>query len=134
MQKEKRTIRLSMDEIELINSYPGKNFTNKMRTLLTVHMLKMDGVEGEDLKEKYEFILKEYLEEYEPAICDEINMRKKELKCYLDTLEDIRGLQQLVDELKEAIALFQEKSKEYLEKKVASCVVVRKKQDVSKKN
>ena len=53
-------------------------------------------------------------------------MRRKELRRYTDTLEEIQRLQQLVDDLKAGIGQFNDKSKEYLENRVAECVIVQK--------
>ena len=60
MKQEKRkcSVRLSEKELNLIDQYPGKNFSEKVRNLLTVHEMKMDKQEGNDLKEKIEILLK----------------------------------------------------------------------------
>ena len=91
-----------------------------------MHHTLMEAVEGNDLIEKYESILRDYLGEYEPKLCSEITMRRIELKRYTDTLDEIQNLQQLVDDLKAGIEQFSEKSKEFIEIKVAECVIVQK--------
>ena len=123
----KVSVRVLEEDYQAITEYPGKNFSEKLRSLLEVHRVLVAAVEGRDLIEKYESILKEYLTEFDPQLYSEISVRRKELKRYTDTLEEIEGLQQLVDELKNGIGQFNDKSKEYLEKRVAECVMVRKK-------
>ena len=55
-EKHKCTLRLSTDEIEQIEAYPGKNFTEKARSLFAAHAVEMDELPGEDLKEQYEIL------------------------------------------------------------------------------
>ena len=81
-EKHKCTLRLSTDEIEQIEAYPGKNFTEKARSLFAAHAVEMDELPGEDLKEKYEILLKGYLSKFEPELWKEIESRREELKRY----------------------------------------------------
>ena len=50
--KIKCSVRLSEDEIRLIEEYPGRNFSEKTRNLLTVHMMNLENMDGDDLKKK----------------------------------------------------------------------------------
>lgn len=125
--KIKCSVRLSEDEIRLIEEYPGRNFSEKTRNLLTVHMMNLENMDGDDLKEKIEILLKGYFSDYNPMIRAEIEERRNELKKYLEMLNELRELQQLVDEFNNSIADLCEKSAAYIEQKMADCVVVRKK-------
>ena len=122
----KVSVRVLEQDYQTIKEYPGKTFSEKLRSLLEIHHVLIETVEGNNLTEKYESILQRYMEEFQPELCLEMNMRRKELRRYTDTLEEIQRLQQLVDDLKAGIGQFNEKSKEYLENRVAECVVVRK--------
>lgn len=122
----KVSVRVLEEDYQTITEYPGKTFSEKLRALLEMHHTLMEAVEGNDLIEKYESILRDYLGEYEPKLCSEITMRRIELKRYTDTLDEIQNLQQLVDDLKAGIEQFSEKSKEFIEIKVAECVIVQK--------
>ena len=122
----KVSVRVLEQDYQTIKEYPGKTFSEKLRSLLEIHHVLIETVEGNDLTEKYESILQRYMEEFEPELCLEMNMRRKELRRYTDTLEEIQRVQQLVDDLKAGIGQFNEKSKEYLENRVAECVIVQK--------
>lgn len=122
----KLSVRLQEEDIVTIKKYPGENISEKVRSLLAVHNTLIEDTEGKDLPEKYETILKNYLEEYVPDISLEVCLRRKELRRYRDTLEEMERLQQLVDELREDIFKLRKKSGEYLEQKVADCVVIQK--------
>ena len=84
--KIKCSVRLSEDEIRLIEEYPGRNFSEKTRNLLTVHMMNTENMDGDDLKEKIEILLKGYFSDYNPMIRAEIEERRNELKKYLEIL------------------------------------------------
>ena len=122
----KVSVRVLEQDYQTIKEYPGKTFSEKLRSLLEIHHVLIETVEGNDLTEKYESMLQRYMEEFEPELCLEMNMRRKELRRYTDTLEEIQRVQQLVDDLKAGIGQFNEKSKEYLENRVAECVIVQK--------
>lgn len=122
----KVSVRLSEEDYLLIEQYPGKTISQKVRSLLELHQLLMNKAGNGNLAEKYETILKEYLQKYDPEVCLEVDLRRKELRRYTDTLEEVQRLQQLVDELREDIYEFRKKSGEYLEKRVADCVIVHK--------
>ena len=122
----KVSVRVLEEDYQTITEYPGKTFSEKLRALLEMHHTLMAAVEGIDLIDKYESLLCDYLGEYEPKLCSEITMRRIELKRYTDTLDEIQNLQQLVDDLKAGIEQFSEKSKEFIEIKVAECVIVQK--------
>ena len=126
-EKHKCTLRLSTDEIEQIEAYPGKNFTEKARSLFAAHAVEMDELPGEDLKEKYEILLKGYLSKFEPELWKEIESPREELKRYADTMKDIDELQDLVNDFRGNIEGMCEQSNRFIEQKVANCVVVRKK-------
>lgn len=111
----KVSVRVLEQDYQTIEEYPGKTFSEKLRSLLEIHHVFIEAVEGNDLTEKYESMLQRYMEEFEPKLCLEMNMRRKELRRYTDTLEEIQRVQQLVDDLKAGIGQFNEKSKEYLE-------------------
>ena len=135
MKQEKRkcSVRLSEKELNLIDQYPGKNFSEKVRNLLTVHEMKMDKQEGNDLKEKIEILLKGYFMDYDPLIYTEIEERRNELKKYLEMLKELQELQQLVGEFSSIIRDLCDKSAMYIEQKMADCVMVRKNHGKSKK-
>lgn len=79
-KKQKCTLRLSLDEIEQIESYPGNNFTEKARSLLAAHAINMDLLDGNDLTEKYETILKGYLSCLDPELLEDVI---RQIKCGL---------------------------------------------------
>ena len=126
-KKQKCTLRLSMDEIEQLESYPGNNFTEKVRSLLAAHAINMDLLDGNDLTEKYETILKGYLSCHDPELLEEIEYRRKELKRYVETIKALDELNCLVNDFKDNIEEMCEQSNQFVEKKVADCVRVRKK-------
>lgn len=122
----KVSVRLSEEEYRMIEQYPGKTISHKMRSLLEVHFLLIGAAEGEDLIEKYENMIKDYLEEYDPELEIELKERRKELKKYVETIDQIDHLQEAVGELHHDIEELSRQSSDYIEKIVTNCVVVQK--------
>lgn len=131
--KQKYSVRLSEEEVYLIDQYPGKNFSERIRNLLAVHELKMEKQDGDNLKEKIEILLKGYFQYYDPEIRIEVEERRNELKKYLEVLEELKELQNLVEEFGSNISELCDKSTMYMEQKMANCVVIRKNNGKSKK-
>lgn len=124
--KTRCTIRLTDDEIKMIEQYPGKSFSGRIRSLLAAHSIMLNEISGDDLKEKYEIILNSYLKNFHPMLNQEIQERRKELRRYTDTLKELDELNEMADELEEKMRELCSQSKSYIEQKVAECVVVRK--------
>lgn len=122
----KLTVRLSEDDILIIEKYAGENISEKVRSLLRVHSLLIDDVEGKELPEKYEVLLQDYLTKFAPMIEKEIEERRRELKKYVDVITQINDLQQETNKLHHEIKELSKQSTNYIEKLVSDCVVVRK--------
>ena len=122
----KLTVRLSEEDILIIEKYAGENISEKVRSLLRVHSLLIDDVEGKELPEKYEVLLQDYLTKFAPMIEKEIEERRRELKKYVDVITQINDLQQETNKLHHEIKELSKQSTNYIEKLVSDCVVVRK--------
>lgn len=148
----KHSVRLDEMSIQLINNHPGKNFSDKIRSLLSTYIILLNKESGEDFSEKYEVLLKGYLKDTYPSLEKEIEERRIELKKYRNTLKTLDvleektiELQKRVDaccsqstdlgceELQEEIDKFCKWSKAFIEKTVADCVMVRKSLERSSK-
>ena len=122
----KLTVRLSEEDILIIEKYAGENISEKVRSLLRVHSLLIDDVEGKELPEKYEVLLQDYLTKFAPMIKKEIEERRRELKKYVDVITQINDLQQETNKLHHEIKELSKQSANYIEKLISDCVVVRK--------
>ena len=122
----KLTVRLSEEDILIIEKYAGENISEKVRSLLRVHSLLIDDVEGKELPEKYEVLLQDYLTKFDPMIKKEIEERRRELKKYVEVITQINDLQQETNKLHHEIKELSKQSTNYIEKLVSDCVVVRK--------
>ena len=122
----KLTVRLSEDDILIIEKYAGENISEKVRSLLRVHSLLIDDVEGKELPEKYEVLLQDYLTKFAPMIKKEIEERRRELKKYVEVITQINDLQQETNKLHHEIKELSKQSVNYIEKLKSDCVVVRK--------
>ena len=122
----KLTVRLSEDDILIIEKYAGENISEKVRSLLRVHSLLIDDVEGKELPEKYEVLLQDYLTKFAPMIEKEIEERRRELKKYVEVIAQINDLQQETNKLHHEIKELSKQSANYIEKLISDCVVVRK--------
>lgn len=122
----KLTVRLSEEDILIIEKYAGENISEKVRSLLRVHSLLIDDVEGKELPEKYEVLLQDYLTKFAPMIEKEIEERRRELKKYVEVIAQINDLQQETNKLHHEIKELSKQSTNYIEKLVSDCVVVRK--------
>ena len=122
----KLTVRLSEEDILIIEKYAGENISEKVRSLLRVHSLLIDDVEGKELPEKYEVLLQDYLTKFAPMIEKEIEERRRELKKYVEVITQINDLQQETNKLHHEIKELSKQSTNYIEKLVSDCVVVRK--------
>lgn len=122
----KLTVRLSEEDILIIEKYAGENISEKVRSLLRVHSLLIDDVEGKELPEKYEVLLQDYLKKFAPMLEREIEERRRELKKYLEVIAQINDLQQETNKLHHEIKELSKQSTNYIEKLVSDCVVVRK--------
>ena len=122
----KLTVRLSEEDILNIEKYAGENISEKVRSLLRVHSLLIDDVEGKELPEKYEVLLQDYLTKFAPMIEKEIEERRRELKKYVDVITQINDLQQETNKLHHEIKELSKQSANYIEKLISDCVVVRK--------
>ena len=63
----------------------------------------------------------------DPELLEEIEYRRKELKRYVETIKALDELNCLVNDFKDNIEEMCERSNQFVEKKVADCVRVRKK-------
>lgn len=145
---KKCSVRLDESTIQLINNHPGKNFSDKMRSLASTHMILLNKESGEDLTEKFEIIIKAYLKDTNPKLEKEIVSRRKELNKYMDTLKALDILERKTNELqqrvnaccvestecewqkaKEEINEFYKWAKSFVESTVAECVFVVKKSE-----
>ena len=122
----KLTVRLSEEDILIIEKYAGENISEKVRSLLRVHSLLIDDVNGKELPEKYEVLLQDYLTKFAPMIEKEIEERRMELKKYVEVIAQINDLQQETNKLHHEIKELSKQSTNYIEKLVSDCVVVRK--------
>ncbi len=122
----KLTVRLSEEDILIIEKYAGENISEKVRSLLRVHSLLIDDVEGKELPEKYEVLLQDYLKKFAPMLEREIEERRRELKKYVEVIAQINDLQQETNKLHHEIKELSKQSTNYIEKLVSDCVVVRK--------
>ena len=122
----KLTVRLSEEDILIIEKYAGENISEKVRSLLRVHSLLIDDVEGKELPEKYEVLLQDYLKKFAPMLEREIEERRRELKKYVEVITQINDLQQETNKLHHEIKELSKQSTNYIEKLVSDCVVVRK--------
>ena len=122
----KLTVRLSEEDILIIEKYAGENISEKVRSLLRVHSLLIDDVEGKELPEKYEVLLQDYLTKFAPMIEKEIEERRRELKKYVEVIAQINDLQQETNKLHHEIKELSKQSVNYIEKIISDCVVVRK--------
>lgn len=122
----KLTVRLSEEDILIIEKYAGENISEKVRSLLRVHSLLIDDVEGKELPEKYEVLLQDYLTKFAPMIKKEIEERRRELKKYVEVITQINDLQQETNKLHHEIKELSKQSVNYIEKLISDCVVVRK--------
>ena len=122
----KLTVRLSEEDILIIEKYAGENISEKVRSLLRVHSLLIDDVEGKELPEKYEVLLQDYLKKFAPMLEREIEERRRELKKYVEVIAQINDLQQETNKLHHEIKELSKQSANYIEKLVSDCVVVRK--------
>ena len=122
----KLTVRLSEEDILIIEKYAGENISEKVRSLLRVHSLLIDYVEGKELPEKYEVLLQDYLTKFAPMIKKEIEERRRELKKYVEVITQINDLQQETNKLHHEIKELSKQSVNYIEKLISDCVVVRK--------
>ena len=122
----KLTVRLSEEDILIIEKYAGENISEKVRSLLRVHSLLIDDVEGKELPEKYEVLLQDYLTKFAPMIEKEIEERRRELKKYVEVIAQINNLQQETNKLHHEIKELSKQSANYIEKLISDCVVVRK--------
>ena len=122
----KLTVRLSEEDILIIEKYAGENISEKVRSLLRVHSLLIDDVEGKELPEKYEVLLQDYLTKFAPMIEKEIEERRRELKKYVEVIAQINDLQQETNKLHHEIKELSKQSANYIEKLISDCVVVRK--------
>ena len=122
----KLTVRLSEEDILIIEKYAGENISEKVRSLLRVHSLLIDDVNGKELPEKYEVLLQVYLTKFAPMIEKEIEERRRELKKYVEVIAQINDLQQETNKLHHEIKELSKQSTNYIEKLVSDCVVVRK--------
>ena len=122
----KLTVRLSEEDILIIEKYAGENISEKVRSLLRVHSLLIDDVEGKELPEKYEVLLQDYLTKFAPMIEREIEERRRELKKYVEVIAQINDLQQETNKLHHEIKELSKQSANYIEKLISDCVVVRK--------
>ena len=122
----KLTVRLSEEDILIIEKYAGENISEKVRSLLRVHSLLIDDVEGKELPEKYEVLLQDYLTKFAPMIEKEIEERRRELKKYVEVITQINDLQQETNKLHHEIKELSKQSVNYIEKLISDCVVVRK--------
>jgi len=122
----KLTVRLSEEDILIIEKYAGENISEKVRSLLRIHSLLIDDVEGKELPEKYEVLLQDYLTKFAPMIEKEIEERRRELKKYVEVIAQINNLQQETNKLHHEIKELSKQSANYIEKLISDCVVVRK--------
>ena len=122
----KLTVRLSEEDILIIEKYAGENISEKVRSLLRVHSLLIDDVEGKELPEKYEVLLQDYLTKFAPMIEKEIEERRRELKKYVEVIAQINDLKQETNKLHHEIEELSKQSANYIEKLLSDCVVVRK--------
>lgn len=122
LKKNKLSIRISDEDLNMIQEYPGESLSQKVRSLLALHHAFVDAAEGSNLVEKYEVVLRDYLKNFQPRVYKEIESCRKELKEYENVLKEVQNLQCLVTELKDDIQKFQEKSRAYLEERVCNCV------------
>ena len=122
----KLTVRLSEEDILIIEKYAGENISEKVRSLLRVHSLLIDDVEGKELPEKYEVLLQDYLKKFAPMLEREIEERRRELKKYVEVIAQLYDLQQETNKLHHEIKELSKQSTNYIEKLVSDCVVVRK--------
>ena len=122
----KLTVRLSEEDILIIEKYAGENISEKVRSLLRVHSLLIDDVNGKELPEKYEVLLQDYLTKFAPMIKKEIEERRRELKKYVEVITQINDLQQETNKLHHEIKELSKQSVNYIEKLISDCVVVRK--------
>ena len=122
----KLTVRLSEEDILIIEKYAGENISEKVRSLLRVHSLLIDDVEGKELPEKYEVLLQDYLKKFAPMLEREIEERRKKKKKYVEVIAQINDLQQETNKLHHEIKELSKQSTNYIEKLVSDCVVVRK--------
>ena len=122
----KLTVRLSEEDILIIEKYAGENISEKVRSLLRVHSLLIDDVDGKELPEKYEVLLQDYLTKFAPMIEKEIEERRRELKKYVEVITQINNLQQETNKLHHEIKELSKQSVNYIEKLISDCVVVRK--------
>lgn len=125
--RTKCTIRLNEEEIQIIKKHPGKNFSDKARSLIIAYSILMDGERGADFEEKYEFLLKGYLEKIYPELQKKVEKQRKELNQYRDTLKALNELKEVTNELQKKVDELCIQSTKYVEKIVADCVVVQKK-------
>ena len=65
----KVSVRVLEQDYQTIKEYPGKTFSEKLRSLLEIHHVLIETVEGNDLTEKYESILQRYMEEERDLTC-----------------------------------------------------------------
>lgn len=124
-QRKKCSIRLLKSEMDMIEQYPGKNFSEKIHALLMVHDTQMKKMKGEDLKENYEIMLQDYLTHYVPTIWNEIDERRRELKTYKDALNDIQALRMVSQKMMANIDEICHLATLFIEQKMNSCVIVR---------
>lgn len=122
----KLTVRLSEEDILIIEKYAGENISEKVRSLLRVHSLLIDDVEGKELPEKYEVLLQDYPTKFAPMIEKEIEERRRELKKYVEVITQINDLEQETNKLHHEIKELSKQSANYIEKLISDCVVVRK--------
>jgi len=110
------SFRLSEKELAIIKKYPGKNLSAKLRNLLRNHKYLVETADGDDLSEEtYEYMILGYLEDWYPAIKQEIKRSRKEISEAREILKEIEKIRQNVRNMQKELDGFCDQTSEMIE-------------------
>lgn len=102
MKKKIKTLRISEDTENFIESIPGKNFANKVYNMIRLFREMIEDPVNEDLEAMaYEKFAKAYLAKFHPMLNEEVERRREELNQYQDLLTKLDNLNTFFQELQD---------------------------------